>query len=110
MFSAFAAGVFMVVTGVIGMNVGRSGARWVDGPIWWQVALGIAFLLLGAYWSRRLDDPRWLLIYGPRRYQIKYVGRGKAYSDTPSEGGQHVTRRSLRGTSDSPDTGAERAD
>ena len=64
MFSAFAAGASLVVTGSIGFDVSYmhgffEGGRWVDGPIWGQVALGMGFLLLGAYWSRRLGEARW---------------------------------------------------
>ena len=62
MFSAFAAGAFLVVTGSIGFDVSYmhgffEGGRWVGGPIWGQIALGVGFLLLGACSSRRLDEP-----------------------------------------------------
>ncbi len=58
-FTSFAAGLFLVVTGAIGWNVNRlhgmfEGGRWQEGPIWWQIGLGTAFLLLGAYWTRRV--------------------------------------------------------
>jgi hypothetical protein len=61
MFTALAAGGFLVVTGSIGWNVSYlhgffEGGRWVDGPIWWQIALGVGLLLLGVYWSRRLES------------------------------------------------------
>ncbi len=61
MFSAFTAGVFLVVTGLIGWNVGRHATftegRWHDGPLWWQIALGFGFLLLSVYWARRPIEP-----------------------------------------------------
>jgi hypothetical protein len=61
MFSAFAAGAFLFVTGSIGFDVRYmhgffEGGRWVGGPVWGQIALGAGLLLLGAYWSRRLGD------------------------------------------------------
>jgi len=59
-FTSVAAGLFLVVTGVIGWNVSRlhgmfEGGRWQDGPVGWQIGLGIALLLLGAFWSRRVE-------------------------------------------------------
>jgi hypothetical protein len=62
MFSALAFGALLFVTGAIGFDVSDmhgflEGGRWVDGPIWGQVAVGAGLLLLGAYWSRRLDEP-----------------------------------------------------
>src|SRR4051794_28467906 len=81
MFSAFAAGTYLVVTGAIGYDINRmhgnfEGGRWVDGPVWWQVALGTAFLLLGIYWSRRLESG-WTFVQMPRRRVIKNVGSGR---------------------------------
>jgi hypothetical protein len=63
MFSAFAFGGFLFVTGAIGLDVSRlrglfDSARWVDGPIWWQTALGLALILLGVHWFRRIAGPR----------------------------------------------------
>ncbi len=61
MFSAFAAGAALVVTGSMGFDVSYmhgffEGGRWAHGPLRGQIALGIGFLLLGAFWSRRLGD------------------------------------------------------
>jgi hypothetical protein len=86
MFSAFAAGAFLLVTGLIGWNVRNmrglfQGGRWEDGPIGWQIALGVVLLLLGRYWARRLGAAGWTFTQAPRDRTIKYVGRGKA-SDT----------------------------
>jgi hypothetical protein len=60
MFSAFAAGLFFLVTGVIGWDIRYlhglfAGGKWVDAPIWWQIGLGAVFLLLGAFLLRRLE-------------------------------------------------------
>jgi hypothetical protein len=102
MFSALAAGAFLLVTGSIGWNVSHmrgffEGGRWVDGPIWSQIALGAGLLLLGAYWSRRLGGPGWTLTRTPRDRIIKNVGRGKT-----SGAGQKQERRRL--ASDQPTT------
>ena len=79
-FSALAAGIFLLVTGVIGWNVSYlhgmfEGGRWHEGPVWWQIALGTALLLLGIHWVRRITDPRTAV---PKRAQPKWVGRGQA--------------------------------
>ena len=60
MFSAFAFGLFLTISGLIGWNVSNMhgfflGGRWEDGPIWWEITLGAGLLWLGVYWSRRLD-------------------------------------------------------
>jgi len=83
MFSALAAGAFLLVTGVIGWNVRYlrgffEGGRWSDGPVWWQIGLGAGLLLLGAYWLRRLVDPRWTFTGVARSRQVKIVGRGRS--------------------------------
>jgi hypothetical protein len=59
MFSALAAGMFLVLSGAAGWDVRGMhgffhGARWQGGPIWIQIALGLGLLLLGAFWLRRL--------------------------------------------------------
>jgi hypothetical protein len=94
MFTAFAAGAYLVVTGSIGWNVSamHGVSRWVDAPIWWQVALGVGFLLLGAYWSRRLGEPAWTFTRTPPDRIIKNVGRGKT-----SAAQQRQEHRSLAG-------------
>lgn len=96
MFSAFAAGGFLLVTGLIGWSVRNmrgafEGGRWEDGPIWWQIALGVGFLLLGRYWARRLGAAGWTVIQAPRHPTIKHVGRGKAVETDR----QKVRRRAL---------------
>jgi hypothetical protein len=58
-FSTAAVGLLFGVTGLIGWDLKYShgrfqGTRWVDGPIWWQVALGAAFLALAVYFARRV--------------------------------------------------------
>ena len=94
MFSAFAAGAFLVVTGSIGFDVSYmhgvfKGGRWVDGPVWWQIALGVGLLLFGAYTLRRLGEPRWTFTRSPRDRIVKNVGHGKTY------GAESQERRSL---------------
>lgn len=107
MFSAFAAGAYLVVTGYIGLDVSNlhgmfRGTKWVDGPVWWQIGLGSGLLLLGVYWSRRLGGPRWTSQRAPRERIIKDVGSGKSSGAGRSEG-----RRSLPGSS-SPEPAGSR--
>jgi hypothetical protein len=95
MFSAFAAGASLVVTGSIGFDVSYMhgffhGGRWVDGPVWGQIALGIGFLLLGGYWSRRLGEPGWTSTRASRDRIVKNAGHGKT-----SGAEQSQERRSL---------------
>lgn len=58
-FSAVAGGLLFFITGLIGCDLSKSrqflrGTAWVDGPIWWQLTLGVALLLLAAYWARHV--------------------------------------------------------
>ncbi len=58
-FSVGAIGLLYAVAGLIGWDLKYSrgwfqGTRWVDGPIWWQVALGTACLTLAVYFARRV--------------------------------------------------------
>jgi hypothetical protein len=58
-FSAAAAGLLLLVAGLIGWELRRShgffeGTTWVQGPIWWQVAAGIGLLLLAGFWAKRV--------------------------------------------------------
>jgi len=83
MFSAFAAGICLVVTGFIGLDVSNlrgnfQGTRWVEGQVWWQIALGSGLLLLGVFFSRHLGGPRWMSVSVPRVPAIKDVGAGKS--------------------------------
>ncbi len=82
MFSALAAGAYLFVTGVIGLDITYQrgmfrGIRWVDGPVWWQIALGVGLLLLGVFFSRRLPS-RWTPIPVPRAQVIKDAGAGRS--------------------------------
>ena len=97
MFSALAAGAYLFISGVIGWNLGTmrgslQGSRWADGPIWSQIALGVALLLLGTYWSRRLDGPGWTFTRAPRNRIVKNVGSGRTRGADQSQ-----QRRSLTG-------------
>ncbi len=52
-------GLLFFIAGLIGLDLKYShglfqGTKWVDAPIWWQVALGGALLLLVTYWARRV--------------------------------------------------------
>ena len=52
-------GMFFLIPGLIGLDLRQShgwfqGVRWVDAPVWPQVALGFGLLLLGVYWARRV--------------------------------------------------------
>jgi len=62
-FSAAAAGLLYSVAGVIGWDLRHShgwfrGTKWVDGPVWWEVGVGIGLLLLAGFWARRVPLPR----------------------------------------------------
>ena len=81
MFTAFAAGAYLVVTGAIGYDVGYlhgffAGGRWTDHVIWWQVTVGIALLALGAHWFRRLSEPG-PVERAPRHPSLVNVGAGR---------------------------------
>jgi hypothetical protein len=93
-FTAFAAGAFLLVTGVIGLDVSYmrgffEGTKWVPGPVWWQIALGSGLLLLGVYWSRRLGAPRWTSSPTPPARVIKDVGAGKSSGAVETELARH---------------------
>ena len=94
MFSAFAAGAFFVVTGSIGIDVRHThalqGSRWADAPIWSQVVLGVALLLLGTFWSRRLGEPQWTETRAARGRMLKNAGQGQS-----SGARQELRRRNL---------------
>lgn len=58
-FSATAAGLLFLVSGLIGWDLRHShgwfaGTKWVDGRVWWEVVLGAALLILAGFWARRL--------------------------------------------------------
>jgi hypothetical protein len=58
-FSAGAAGLLFFVSGLIGWDLSHSrgwfgGAKWVDGPVWWQIGLGFG-LLLPIFLARRVS-------------------------------------------------------
>jgi hypothetical protein len=62
-FNAAAAGLLFLVAGLAGWDLSHSrgwfqGAKWVDGPVWWQVTVGTALLLLAGFWARRLPRGR----------------------------------------------------
>jgi hypothetical protein len=58
-FSVTAGGLLLVVAGLIGWDLRYShgwfqGAKWVDGPVWWELGFGLGLLLLAAFWARRV--------------------------------------------------------
>ena len=61
-FSVGFAGLLFFVAGLIGWDLKYShawfsGTKWVDEPIWWEIRLGAALLLLAAFWARRVPTP-----------------------------------------------------
>jgi hypothetical protein len=61
-FSVGFAGLLFFVAGLIGWDLKYShgwfqGTKWVDGPVWWQIGLGAALLLLAILWARRVPPP-----------------------------------------------------
>ena len=53
------AGLLLAVTGAIGWDVSDAhglfgGMKWVDGPIWWQLGLGVAMVAVAVFMGRRV--------------------------------------------------------
>ena len=60
-FSVAAAGLVLFVPGLVGLDMRYSrgwfrGVRWVEGPVWWQVGVGLGFLVLAGFLARRADQ------------------------------------------------------
>jgi hypothetical protein len=58
-FSVTAAGLLLFVAGLIGWDLSYShgwfqGTKWVGGPVWWEVGIGLGLLLLAGFWARRV--------------------------------------------------------
>ena len=54
-------GLLLFVAGLIGWDLRGSsgwfnGAKWVDGPVWSQAAIGAAMLLLAGFWARSVPS------------------------------------------------------
>ena len=52
-------GLLFLVAGLVGWDLRGSsgwfnGAKWVDGPVWSQAAVGATMLLLAGVWARRV--------------------------------------------------------
>ena len=52
-------GLLLLVAGLIGWDLRRSGgwfdgAKWVDGPVWSQAAIGAAMVALAGFWALRV--------------------------------------------------------
>jgi protein-S-isoprenylcysteine O-methyltransferase Ste14 len=61
-FSVGFAGLLFFISGLVGWDLKDShgwfqGAKWVEGPVWWQIGLGAGLLLLAVYWARRVPTP-----------------------------------------------------
>jgi hypothetical protein len=61
-FSAAAGGLLLLIAGLIGWDLRYSrgwfqGTKWVDGPVWWQVAAGIGLLIVAGLLARRVPPP-----------------------------------------------------
>ena len=38
-------------------HIGFRGAKWIEGPVWWQVGVGLVLLLLAGIFSRHVPRP-----------------------------------------------------
>jgi hypothetical protein len=52
-------GLSLIVAGAIGWDVSHAhelfqGMKWVDGPIWWQIGMGVGLLALAVFMGRRV--------------------------------------------------------
>ena len=52
-------GLWLTVAGAIGWDLSHvhgffQGTKWLDGPVWWQLGLGVALLALAAFLARRV--------------------------------------------------------
>ena len=61
-FGVTAGGLLFFVAGIIGWDLSYSrgwfqGTKWVDGPVWWEVGVGLGLLLLAGFWARRVPLP-----------------------------------------------------
>lgn len=61
-FSVGFAGLLFFVAGLTGWDLRYShgwfqGTKWVDGAVWWQVAVGGGLLVLAVFFARRLPLP-----------------------------------------------------
>jgi hypothetical protein len=71
-FSVAAFGLWLTVAGAIGWDLRDvhgffQGTRWVDGPIWWQIGLGVPLLALAVVLARRVPHPAPTPIERPAR-------------------------------------------
>ncbi len=54
-------GLWLTVAGAIGWDLSQAhgffqGTRWVDGPIWWQVGVGVPLLAVAVFLARRIPS------------------------------------------------------
>jgi hypothetical protein len=58
-FSVGSVGLLLTGLGLAGGDMRGSrgwfrGIEWADGPVWWQVGIGLAMLALAVVWARRI--------------------------------------------------------
>jgi hypothetical protein len=83
MFTSLFMGAFFLLAGVTGYNTQHRGvlladARWTGRPILWEIAVGVALLLVGLYLCRRLGVFRWEVVAGGAPRRMKNVGKGQS--------------------------------
>ena len=52
-------GLLLTITGAIGWDVSHAhglfeGMRWADGPVWWQLGLGVGMVAVAVFMGRRV--------------------------------------------------------
>ena len=78
MFTMLFFGLVFLATGIVGLDLRRNAEpRWAGRPLLWQAGSGAAMIVLGIYWSRRLDDPR-LHRRAVNRRPLKQAGSGRS--------------------------------
>jgi hypothetical protein len=79
MFSAFAAGLVLIITALTGVEAKTGFAGRLTGlQVLSHVGLGVLFLLLGVYFYRRLPGPAWTMRPAPPERRIRNVGAGRS--------------------------------
>ena len=82
MFSALIFGGWIFISGLIGYDIRGMrgffrGGRWVDPPVWGQLAVGAALVALGIYFSRHLPHSTWIRERVAPRI-TRHIGRGRS--------------------------------
>ena len=92
MFSSFTAGAFLLTAGLIGFDVRYMrgwfrGGRWVEPPVWWQLAAGVVLLWVAVYTYRGLRSGWVRAAPAPLRMPTKSAGRGRSAGAEQPHGG-----------------------